>query len=60
MHFLRHFSIEVMISSMKGKVMLNIMVMMMMEPIEIYQSEVMSWYCPWKRKSSYLGVSALL
>lgn len=58
-HLRKHLNMEVMTSSIKGKVMLKIMVMMMIEPMVMYQSEVMSWYWPWNRNTNYFGVRFL-
>ena len=41
-HFLKHLNDEVSTNYMKGEVMLKIMVMMIMDPMVMYQSEVMS------------------
>ena len=58
-HFLKHLNTEVINSSIKGNMMLKIMVMMMMEPMVMYQSEVMSWYWPWNKNSNYFGERSL-
>lgn len=58
-HFLKHLNTEVINSSIKGNMMLKIIVMMMMEPMVMYQSEVMSWYWPWNKNSNYFGERSL-
>ena len=47
-------------SSINGNDMLKIIVMIMMEPMVIYQSEVMSRYWPWNKNSNYLGERSFL